>query len=360
MLQNMVIKNFRCFRGFLFKPLARVNLIAGKNNTGKTALLEAIHLLHRPTDCSLPVAVNRFRGIEAPDSAMQEVCSWLFHDGDARNIIELTSCDTAGDMQTLSIGLLDATSSIAEFPGAQEALAANFRTDYWSAGAPRLILKLSSPGVADKVSVGLVRDQQMAWMSADVAKQQPCVYVASMNPTVAQDVRFFGEVELNKRQAEILPALRLLEGRLVSLSLIPLAGQAVIHGDIGLNRMVPIQMMGEGMRRLLSIVLAIANAAGGTVLIDEIENGLHYSVLEPVWQAIAEAAERSNVQVFATTHSFECIQAAHRAFKARTSGNGRHDDFAYHRLDRLNDDVVSHAFDDEMLDAVQASDLEIR
>src|ERR1700758_305841 len=106
---------------------------------------------------------------------------------------------------------------------------------------------------------------------------------------------------------EILPALQILEPRLQRLSLAPLAGESVIHGDIGLPQLVPIPFMGEGIRRVLSIVLAIANAPGGVVLIDEVENGLHYSVMRDVWKAIAVAARQMDVQVFATTHSWECI-----------------------------------------------------
>src|SRR6266542_3292977 len=64
MWQNVTVKNFRCFSGLFLEPLARVNLIAGKNNTGKTALLEAIHLHNHPADCQLPVTINKARGIK--------------------------------------------------------------------------------------------------------------------------------------------------------------------------------------------------------------------------------------------------------------------------------------------------------
>ena len=87
----------------------------------------------------------------------------------------------------------------------------------------------------------------------------------------------------------------------------------MIWGDIGLSELVPLSMMGEGMTRIARIILAISSAAGGIVMVDEIENGIHYSVLEKVWSAIADAAERAQVQVFATTHSFECMEAAHKA-----------------------------------------------
>jgi AAA15 family ATPase/GTPase len=113
--------------------------------------------------------------------------------------------------------------------------------------------------------------------------------------------------------------------------------------------------MGEGMRRVLSLVLAIANAPGGVVLIDEIENGLHYSVQADVWKAIARAARDADVQVFATTHSWECIEAAHRAFKEAGPYELR-----YYRLDRRGSDIGVKSFDERMLDTVEKSDLEVR
>jgi AAA15 family ATPase/GTPase len=92
--------------------------------------------------------------------------------------------------------------------------------------------------------------------------------------------------------------------------------------------------MGEGMVRLLSLVLEITNASGGVVLVDEIENGLHHSVLTKVWRAVGEASRRSNTQIFATTHSWECIRAAHEAFLQ----NGIYD-LRLHRLERINGDI---------------------
>jgi ABC-type glutathione transport system ATPase component len=175
-------------------------------------------------------------------------------------------------------------------------------------------------------------------------------------PTPEQDVKYFGELEAAKRQAEILPALQILEPRLRKLSLVPLAGESVLHGDIdGLPRLVPVPFMGEGMRRVLSIVLAIANAPGGVVLVDEIENGLHYSVQVDVWKAIARAARDADVQMFATTHSWECIEAAHHPFKEA----GPYE-FRYYRLDRRGTEITVKSLDERMLDAVEKSDLEVR
>ena len=129
----------------------------------------------------------------------------------------------------------------------------------------------------------------------------------------------------------------------------------MIHGDIGLPRLVPIPFMGDGVRRVLSIVLAIANASGGVVLIDEIENGLHYSAQKHLWQAVAAAARRLDVQIFATTHSWELIRSAHEAFSETHPT-----DFRLHRLDRVNGEITVTSYDQEMIEAALFSGLEMR
>jgi len=131
--------------------------------------------------------------------------------------------------------------------------------------------------------------------------------------------------------------------------------EPIINGDIGMRELVPLPLMGEGMGRLLSIILAIANAKGGTILIDEIENGLHHSVLTDVWKAIADAARRSDVQIFATTHSYECIIAAHQAFETSEK-----DDFRYHRLERVKDKIQAITYDRENLAISEEMNLEMR
>ena len=95
--------------------------------------------------------------------------------------------------------------------------------------------------------------------------------------------------------------------------------------DIGLQELVPLSILGAGMTHVARIVLAAATATGGVVLVDEIENGLHHSVQPDVWGVIATAAKQFDVQLFATTHSFECVEAAHEALGA--------DGFSLHRLE---------------------------
>ena len=111
------------------------------------------------------------------------------------------------------------------------------------------------------------------------------------------------------------------------------------------------------MSRLASILLAISHAKGGAILVDEIENGLHYSVQTDVWKAIASTARTFNTQVFATTHSSEMIDAAHKAFMDETEY-----DFRYHRLDRSQKtgEIKVVTYDQETLDAAIEMNMERR
>jgi hypothetical protein len=392
MFTHFIAKNFRCFAGIHLQNLSRVNLISGKNNTGKTALLEAIHLHTYPNDCDLPVSINRVRGIEGSRKAFSEVVSWLFYGRHAEVGLELSSFDEKGINRALSMFLVDAATARQRFPDAVKSLMEALPGGQWHSLLGGLLLRYEQAGepphfswVAPNPYGGLMS------LAARVPWSIPSIYLGSGMPSREHDVRFFGELEAAKRQTEVIPPLQILEPRLQRLALVPLAGspsfhtpttttpapvssgtmsspspgfqpapvfqtgEPVIHGDIGLPRMIPMPLMGEGVRRVLSIVLAIANAPGGVVLMDEIENGLHYSVQKDVWKAIAHAARQANAQIFATTHSWECIEAAHHAFKEA----GPYE-FRYYRLDRRGEEISVKSLDERMLDTVEKSDLEVR
>lgn len=165
----------------------------------------------------------------------------------------------------------------------------------------------------------------------------------------------FGRLELLNKQDDLLQSLKVVEPRLRRLATIVVAGTPIIHGDIGLNRMIPLYLMGDGLRRLTSILLAIANAPHGMVLIDEIENGIHHSVLTKIWQAVSGAARQFDTQVIATTHSYECIQAAHQAFASSDQY-----EFRLHRLDRIAEKIRVVTYDQETLEVALKAELEVR
>ena len=153
----------------------------------------------------------------------------------------------------------------------------------------------------------------------------------------------------------VLEALKVIEPRLRDLAVVVTSSGPMIHGDIGIGKLIPLPLLGDGMARLASLVLAIGNAPNGVVLVDEIENGLHHTILPQVWKAIWRVARQFNTQIFATTHSLECIKAAHKTFSQTEQY-----DFRLHRLERVNKTLRVVTYDQETLEAAIEMNLEVR
>jgi ABC-type uncharacterized transport system ATPase subunit len=123
----------------------------------------------------------------------------------------------------------------------------------------------------------------------------------------------------------------------------------------GLGRQVPLLALGDGVLRLLTIAIGLATTAGGILLLDEIDTGLHYSIQRELWRMVCATAARLGVQVFATTHSWDCVTAFQHAVRQEPSVEGY-----LHRLQAVPDRVVVTSFDNEQLAAATESDIEVR
>jgi hypothetical protein len=183
----------------------------------------------------------------------------------------------------------------------------------------------------------------------------PGVFLPARKHFLGTDADRFSKLDRKGKTEQLLYTMKLLEPRLKRLAVLVTGGVPMINGDIGLKELVPIPMMGEGMVRLISILLAIYDSRDGVVLIDEIENGLHHIVMRKVWEAIALAAEQSNTQIFATTHSWECVVAAHQAHSASDGY-----DFLFHRFYLKDDEIKMVTYDQKKLETAISTGLEVR
>jgi AAA15 family ATPase/GTPase len=165
----------------------------------------------------------------------------------------------------------------------------------------------------------------------------------------------FATIQLEADEPLLVKILNIVEPRLTSISMVYVAGNPILHGTIGRNRPVPIPLMGEGIARLAELAIHIADARGGIVLVDEIENGFHYSVLPMLWKTIAEAAHHFDVQLFCTSHSRECILAAHEAFAESKSY-----DFRLDRLETEDGATKAVTYNRKTLTAAVEADFEVR
>ena len=355
MLRKFSVRNFRCLRELDIGPLARVNLIVGANNVGKTALLEALYLNCASGRPEAPLRVNHARGARGDDADIWEELSWLFHAKQIATPIELLSENGHDQKSALRIRLVEPTErrlSTAETDGAHWTGA---RLPTGAARATDLTLEYTDhKGKVDTLRAQLTPDG--ITVSASDLRPAGNVVLVLKSPRFSEEhANRYSALAVAGREEELLPSLQALDPRIRRLKLLHPANKPMLYVDAGNGQLAPLTYMGEGLGYVLSWQLAILTTENGTVLIDEIEYGLHYSALIDAWKAVGTSARDSNVQVFATTQNWECVIAAQNAFAE--SGD---DEFRLHRLERRDGEVVVLTYDEEQLATSIYANLEVR
>ncbi len=329
MIDEIKIENFRGFTSLELPSLKRVNLIVGENNAGKTSLLEAISLLCEADKIhELP---DKFRPSQGDTNS--RYFRWLLRDGAQKKIGNL-QCSLNGKQSLLLFGT-PSTSNGLKIPS-------EFSSEsFHSAQNPP---KSLSVWIKDGIP-------PLTCRSISVFQQQ--YDHRSLVTLVGRAQRKSGgEETLQNLLAKVDP-------RIKKIRVDPGAdgnndGNQVIV-DIGLSELMPLTQTGQGVNRLMSILADIIGESPDVLLIDEIENGLHHSVQQQIWTGLAEAAEKLNVQIFATTHSDECLRAANSAFQDRQNY-----DFSVIQLFRVKSGVQGRVLDKQHIEAAIAGDIDLR
>ena len=352
MLKSVRIRNFRVLDDLFIDRLSRVNLITGRNNAGKTSLLEALFLLSGAGNPHLALNSNVIRIPDIPMSGPREILRetyWkpMFTKLDTDRVIEIEGVHVARG--PLNLRMLLERPTVVELPlGDSKEISAR---DLY--GERPLLLSFKA-GPEPEVE-GRIR---YAGQSVQIDQPNiPVPFDAAILSTQVMNhpdnAERLSRLRKRKQDAQLLNALRIIEPKLQSIEVNSSSGFPMIWGDIELPELVPLAMMGEGMARLARLVLAIATVPGGLVLVDEIETGLHHAVMADVWRAVERAAQQSDTQVVATTHSYECIRAAHEAL-------GSDDGFLLHRLEASDAGNRCVTYRPESIDAAMRHDLEVR
>ncbi len=352
MYKEVKIKNFRLFRDFKISGLDRINLFAGGNNVGKTSLLEALYLHQGPNNPDLAIRINAWRGREDIPRIPKELWSPLFYELELMQDIEISSIDNADQKRTLKICLSDIESTrLISTKGESVSFEAESKAIY-----PQAALQLTySENGTQKTSGRAYLTSEGVAIEMDKTVQLPNSHFVMTNRNIYSITKDYGTLQSEKREMDILNYLKLIEPNLQELITIQGQNASILWGDLGGKLRLPLYLLGSGINRLLSILLAIYNSKDGITLIDEIENGIHHKYFEKVWAAIAEAAEKQNVQIFATTHSDECLFAAHQALQ-----NGDKSSFKFFRLDRKGNKIIPAEYDLKTLSAAIEMNLEVR
>jgi predicted ATP-dependent endonuclease of OLD family len=346
--------------------LTKVTLLGGRNNVGKTNLLEALFMIHDRLNPEMIIRHFGFRGVNRfhIDS---DLWAPIFHnyDMDKECSIYITRNDRIETMILKSNGNYSRKNYFSSIPGSSGFSGGSINTmpqskmnetDQTAKPIPALDItyKIRS-NIYQKSHLVIEPSGFMLEMEENKHTDLPPATFLAARGMWNEDAPRFGQVDIKGESNSILELLQVIEPNLKGLSSVSIADESIMYGDLGIGRKIPIRLMGDGLSRLLSIVLAIATTKNGVVLIDEIENGIHYSVMPNIWSGIEKAAKKFNCQVLATTHSYECLEAAYK-------GINEHENFSYIRLDRQKntDTIIPRTYDYDTLSAALTNQWEVR
>lgn len=299
-------------------PLKRINLITGRNNAGKTNVLEAIMLLLEYTTINAFYNINAYRynypkyNGKKPNSP--ELVSSFF----GRLVKEKVSDE---DFLERSTRVKDATFFKIEFCSDKlitHIISVNYPTGISSlyhrhGKLPEDKFRRLQPFEVQSANIKTRLESMVKEIGSTFKPKGKTEYVFvptsfrlfDRNHELWQSETVKGS---SKARRTISGALRILEDRIDFIEQYDVAGSKefrVTYFDESIN---PVHQLADGFHKIFTIVLNAVSLRNGVLLIDEFENGLHWSVMEKVWRMVFLLADELNLQVFATTHSLDCVR----------------------------------------------------
>ena len=366
MLKSLEIRNFKNLRDLQIGGLGNVNLITGKNNTGKSTLLEALSIYASQGNTNVlfevlvgrgEVFFNRFNRIEWESVNIFESISSLFPN---RKVdFRVDSSIIINGEEPGENGHLNGKVAIRFVKYFEE-------RDMESEVIRRIVVE--DDNKFEGLEIGLeitANGKETIYSLSRIGRNRPMPggrhrfqTIDSKSNTSSSVAFMYDAIALSEKEGYLVDALRIIEPQVVRVAFVNNVEnerKPIVKLENS-DQVFPLQSMGDGMNRILSIVLAMANAENGFLLVDEFENGLHYSVQEKLWEIIFHMSKKLNIQVFATTHSEDCIRSFEAVLNEGTIGaEGK-----IIRLENRNGHITSVGFNAEELKIVTDSEIEIR
>jgi len=368
MLTSFNIQNFRIFHHLQIERFGHINLIVGKNNVGKSSLLEAVRLYaHKGAPFLIwEILATRNEIKRAPDASLESddygvVLDRLFY---GRNGNEK-------GREPIQIGPIDSIEDTLVI--ARDWRPEHGNEDFQFREPPRVAdaVEDSEPN-ALSIRVGPdpiyflpldgfwpLRNRRWARSESLPAKEFNCFYIPADGLKKTEIGYLWDNIVLTDLEQDILFALRIIAPDVEKLSLVAdlmhNRARITVVKMAGQSRPIPLSSMGDGMNRIFGIMLALTNARDGILLIDEIENGIHYTAQPNLWSLVFKVAQRLNVQVFATTHSWDCITSFQKV-----AAENKEKDGMLIRLEAKREMTNAVLFDEKELSIASRDEIEVR
>jgi ABC-type Mn2+/Zn2+ transport system ATPase subunit len=339
-LDSLEIKNFRCFEHLVIEKLGRVNLIVGKNSVGKTCLLEA--LLIYATKASFPI-IHKILS-DRKEFNFRENTPIFFsnvatpYGFDFSNPVTLARLIKS--LRYLFFGReLSINQTVASISSRYAGVDFGVRVGIPLKPFTEEPVDVNNSSLLDKllresiqlhwhVSLNKTQDAEITIISLFPEEQLEIVFLNNLlenhvlfipheGLAVRQMETFWSRIALTEAENDVIKAMKFINVDIERLGFMvdnqASAGHYPFVKMKNAQEPIPLGQLGDGANRAFGIVLALLNTSNGILLIDEFETGLYHRVQPDIWRAVFKLAHEWNVQVFATTHSWDCVEAFQKA-----------------------------------------------
>ena len=356
MIKNIQFENFKGFENMSLSDLKPITLISGKNNTGKSSILEGIFLFFDHISPDSFMTLNKIRGGIFSQYTVH-LWEYLFYKLDTKNHLKIsvTYNDTDAMLDYIRDDSYISTNSFNTTTESKNQFASHAKSKY-SLKFHYCKNNYKENGHFTITENAILRNITTSLKNNDV-EEMPSILM--INPHVHSNdniiTEWVGKLELKGNKKKIVDILKYMDPMICDICTIAMDGQVLLYVRTNDN-LIPLKLAGDGVNMLLYIVLAIIENPNSIILIDEIETGFHYSMYKNLWEVIAKAAHDYHCQIIATTHSYECIVGALDGMEE----TGLSKDFCYYRIDRNENGTNAYHFSDELLRTALSADMEVR
>lgn len=359
-LSGLSIVNFRGFKSFSSDKFRPVTIIGGKNNCGKSTLLEAICFVANRANGAIPGRITWSRGEKVKARSL----SSLFYGANDEGKIDIHG--VFSDESTRGVGLECTHKSAVDFKlqdgppvNVNERLPFTYVQQYYTNRGGDVVGR-------GAMLIAFVKDEYRCYPLNPQADKSEyvkidgrttdddwrCLYYQSQRKMDVSPV--YAELFKTGSERSLLPYLQAVDSRVVDIAY---DGTQLLCGVKNGKMRLPINVMGDGVVKVAEILSILATSPKDSVLcLDEVENGLHHSVMKEAWKAFVCFAKERNVQLIVTTHNLELLKAIGE--ETGCVGDG---DFVYLNIVRRdNDEVIAFPYDHQELAHSLSVNLEVR
>lgn len=345
MITRLQIERFRGIRSMELTDLKTVNVLVGKNNCGKTSVLEALWFWScvRKPDASW--LINGARELDI--SSLEHLHS-LFYQQEVGQPFRLIASQDNGQTLMVEARPFVAKERVIFAPRDDEqALASHVKESGLNAETLLDGLDVYSSdaeGMTDPCYSLRYDAQKRAFnsvLSGDRVIQVPRVQLIPSRGRTAIADQDFGKIVEENREIELVNVLKVFSPNIRGIKIG--GAKKTILIDEGGPASLPLALMGDGVVKAITLLASVVKMGKGIVLVDEIDNGIHASALKSFWQAIVSFARKNSTQIFATTHSWESLECLKKVLDQDKDGQSQV--AVFNLVKRAEDKIVTYPYD---------------